>query len=90
MTGGKKESTPLEAASFSLRPYHLEQLRMLAHRYGVSQSHVLREALDLAFATWRDEKTADSMPSEASSPEADVRPGIDRPGSSSKPGSSST
>jgi len=46
---GQESMSP---ASFSLRREHVAQLRALAQRYGVSQSQLLREALDLAFDHW--------------------------------------
>jgi hypothetical protein len=51
----------LNPASFSLRQEHLGQLRALAERYGVSQSQVLRDALDLAFAYWNDQALTDRV-----------------------------
>jgi len=43
----------VEEVSFSLRRYHIEQLRALSRRHGVSQSWLLRNALDMAFADWQ-------------------------------------
>jgi len=43
----------VEEVSFSLRRYHIDQLRVLSRRHGVSQSRLLRSALEMAFADWQ-------------------------------------
>lgn len=53
---------PMSSVSFSLRPHHIEQLRQLAKQLGVSQSQLMREALDQALTTWQSKLRQGSRP----------------------------
>ncbi|MEA2586435.1 MAG: hypothetical protein QOF33_4520 [Thermomicrobiales bacterium] len=43
---------PMPSASFQLEARQVEDLRAMAGARGISQSQIVREALDIAFQTW--------------------------------------